>query len=402
MAISNVPGVQINEVMLDPPPIIGVGTSTAGFIGLAPQPNHYVLQAIKITGAEQFTALYVNKDASASDQTKEVSAPVSSPLSRAVYGFFQNGGTACYVVNVGTPPSGKTVSDLVVANLPILAGLHDVSIIAAPGMANAAVYQKLIDQAEALQDRFAILDPPLTTDVTLQQYFPNTTKLTTKPAAGGVRPNDSEYAAFYYPQIRVGPDLPDDPTTIVPVTPVGHIAGVYARVDSTRGVHKAPANEKIRGALGVDQAVSDNDQNVLNPKGVNVLRMFPEGVVIWGGRTLKDDLYRYINVRRLVTYIELSLQEGLRWAVFEPNNLALRQKITRTVRGFLDGVWRDGALFGATADEAYYVRFPFNGNSDEDRAQGKLTVEIGLRATQPAEFIIINIGVLIQAANANA
>jgi len=109
----------------------------------------------------------------------------------------------------------------------------------------------------------------------------------------------------------------------------------------------------------------------------------------------------YINVRRLVNYIEESLQVGLRWAVFEPNNLSLRQLISRSVRGFLDGVWRDGGLFGATADEAYYVRFPEIFNSDENRALGKLTVEIGLRVTYPAEFIIVRIGIILQSAAAS-
>jgi phage tail sheath protein FI len=112
----------------------------------------------------------------------------------------------------------------------------------------------------------------------------------------------------------------------------------------------------------------------------------------------KDTLWRYVNVRRLVTYVEQSLKQGLRWAVFEPNNLALRQQINRAARGFLDGVWRDGALFGATPDEAYYVRFPDIYNRDEDRAQGRLTVEIGLRVSYPAEFIVVRIGLLLQSA----
>jgi phage tail sheath protein FI len=112
-----------------------------------------------------------------------------------------------------------------------------------------------------------------------------------------------------------------------------------------------------------------------------------------------DTTFRYISTRRLTTYVEQSLKVGLRFAVFEPNNLALRQKISRSVRGFLDGVWRDGALFGATADEAYYVRFPDVFNSDADRALGKLTLEIGLRVTFPAEFVIVRIGLLLQNAS---
>ena len=184
------------------------------------------------------------------------------------------------------------------------------------------------------------------------------------------------------------------------VTPVGHIAGVYARVDAGRGVHKAPANEALRGVLGVQQMLTDAHQNQMNPNGVNALRSVAGNVVIWGARTVSTEVdWRYINVRRLVNYIEESLQEGLRWAVFEPNNLTLRKQITRSVNGFLDGVWRDGALFGETAQQAYYVRFPEMFNRDEDRAQGKLTIEIGLRVTYPAEFIIIRIGLLMQDAS---
>jgi phage tail sheath protein FI len=158
----------------------------------------------------------------------------------------------------------------------------------------------------------------------------------------------------------------------------------------------------LLGALGVEDVLNDADQDGLNAVGVNVVRLFPSGPTLWGARTLapaEDTTFRYISTRRLVTYVEQSLKVGLRFAVFEPNTLALRQKIIRSVRGFLDGVWRDGALFGATADEAYYVRFPDVFNSDADRALGKLTLEVGLRVTFPAEFIIVRIGVLLQNAS---
>jgi phage tail sheath protein FI len=171
-------------------------------------------------------------------------------------------------------------------------------------------------------------------------------------------------------------------------------------VDSLRGVHKAPANEVLLAALGVEDLLNDGDQDQLNQDGVDAIRLFAQGPTVFGARTIQnrdaDTTFRYINVRRLVTYVEQSLKVGLRFAIFEPNNLALRQKIARSVRGFLDGVWRDGALFGATADEAYYVRFPDAFNTDDDRALGKLTIEIGLRATYPAEFIIVRIGLILQ------
>lgn len=381
MALDFLPGVRINEVQLAAPPISGVGTSTAGFVGKAPKPGKRPNQAFLITSIDQFLSEYV------------VDATVSTDLSRAVMGFFRNGGTTCYVVNTDDEAAGP-----IVAGLKLLEVLDDVSIIAAPGRTEQAVYDALRNQAEALADRFAILDPKQKVDA--GQWVP-----------GGAGSRDglgnSIFAAFYYPRILVAPDLKDDPKTDDAanppyVPPSGHIAGVYARVDGARGVHKAPANVDLRGVAGVEHKLTDAEQNVVNEQGVNVIRMFDGTPTVWGARTLMvrdaalNTLFRYISTRRLVTYVELSLKRGLRFAVFEPNNLSLRQTITRSARGFLDGVWRDGALFGATADEAYYVRFPELFNRDEDRAAGKLTVEIGLRATFPAEFIILRIGLILQ------
>ncbi len=371
----NTPGVQINEVRLGAPPIAGVGTSTAAFVGAGPKSGQFTSTARLVTSPDQFTADYI-KDAT-----------LSTDLSRAVLGFFANGGTLCYVVNTDS----TTPADIV-KGLKLVEVIDEVRVIAAPGQTDSTVYQELEDQAGRTGDRFALLDPPAKVD--------DLTKLT---KGGSSRPPDSMYAAFYYPRIMVGPLLTGDSATPVAVTPIGHVAGIYARSDASRGVHKAPASEPVRGSLGVEHALTDADQNALNNDGVDLLRVLSGGTMVWGARTLlandaPDLTYRYINVRRLVNYVEGSLKSGLRWAVFEPNNLALRQQITRSVRGFLDGVWRDGGLFGATADEAYYVRFPDIYNSDTDRALGKLTVEIGLRVTYPAEFIIVRIGVITQSA----
>jgi phage tail sheath protein FI len=377
----NVPGVKIREVRLVGPPIAGVGTSTPGFVGKAPtttqQADRFKDVVRLLTSPDQFFKDYIYlKDTTDPDATD------STALSQAVLGYFQNGGGPCYVVNVG---AGDVVAGI--ARLE----RADVQIIAAPGNTTTLVYNALIDQAQALKDRFAILDSPAKTAIA--DLLKN----------GGKRPKDSQgWAAFYYPQITVPPVLKNDFTTAANnlVAPTGHIAGVYARVDSLRGVHKAPANEVLLGALGVEDVLNDGDQDQLNLDGVNAIRLFSQGPTVWGARTLQDrdadKTFRYINVRRLVTYIEQSLKVGLRFAVFEPNTLALRQQITRSVRGFLDGVWRDGALFGATADDAYYVRFPDAFNTDDDRALGRLTIEIGLRATYPAEFIIVRIGLILQ------
>jgi uncharacterized protein len=391
---TNLPGVRIQEVRLGAPPIAGVGTSTAGFVGKAPTvgppPARFKNVLHLVTSADQFINEYLKDPAAPEDATK--GAQDSTNLSFAVLGFFQNGGTECYVVNTDS----DTPADIV-AGIKLLETREEIDIIAAPGMTDVTVYQALEDQAKSTGNRFAILDPP-----------PKVAALTELTKGGSKRPKDSIWAAFYYPRIQVSPLLPNDPKDTVKnpifIPPSGHIAGLYARVDGQRGVHKAPANEALSGALGVEDLITDAQQNVLNEDGVDVIRLFSAGPVVWGARTLldkdADKTFRYINIRRLTTFIEQSLRIGLRFAVFEPNNLALRATITRSVRGFLDGVWRDGALFGATADEAYYVRFPEPFNTDAERALGKLTIEIGIRVSFPAEFIIIRIGLLDRAANA--
>jgi len=390
----NTPGVQINEVRLIAPPIQGASTSVAGFVGAAPKAGRFTNTARLLTSADQFSANYILADPTVAGDT---GATRSSPLSRAVLGFFANGGTQCYVVNVDSADP-----QAVIAGLKHLETIHDVSILAAPGHTEPTVYQELEDQAFRTGNRVAILDPHAVADITTGGA-PDLTMLSKNQAAGGVRPPDSIYAAYYYPRIVVGPEpgLRDDPA-LEAVTPSGYIAGIYANVDGTRGVHKAPANQVVLGAVDVEHRLLDADQNALNVDGVNLLRIFPEGVVVWGARTLQtaasplDTTYRYINVRRLVIYVEESLKAGLRFATFEPNTLALRQQIIRSARAFLDGVWRDGALFGATSNDAYYVRFPDLFNSDADRAAGRLTMEVGLRVTFPAEFIVVRIGIILQ------
>lgn len=424
-ALLNVPGVQIKEVRLGPPLITGVPTSIAGFIGLAPRADQRVAEAVLITSADQFQAIYMLGTPAIPAQA-EVPATVatpfqpavpavaavpdalrSTPLSRAVLGFFANGGSLCWVVNIGAPAAGETEADLIVDGLPLLELVDEVTILVAPGRTEPAVYNELIGQAARRGDRIAILDPPPTATLTpAGSTFPDLARII--PGGANYPPvsPDSIYAAFYYPRVLVGPELVDDPDLPVgeAVTPSGHIAGVYARSDAAKGVHKAPANEPIRGTLGLEQLLTDAQQDVLNPNGVNALRLFggSSTPIVWGARTLQQASapqnadYIYLSTRRLVMYIEESLQDGLRWAVFEPNTLALRQQIARSVRGFLNGVWRDGGLFGETPDQAYYVRFPPLFNTDFDRAAGRLTLEIGLRVTFPAEFIVIRIGVILQ------
>ncbi len=230
----NLPGVRIQEVQLAGPPIIGVGTSTAGFVGVAPLKGQFTMIARLVTSSDQFTNDYINDPGG--DPTKN--ATKSTDLSLAVLGFFQNGGAECYVVNTDSAAPAD-----VVKGLQVLEKQGDVEIIAAPGSTDKTVYDELEAQAQRQADRFAILDSP-----------PKVDDLGKLLEGGANRPQDSIWAAFYYPRIQVGPVLKDDPTDTVNkpiwVAPSGHIAGVYARVDGAKGVHKAPANEVVLGAIG--------------------------------------------------------------------------------------------------------------------------------------------------------
>jgi phage tail sheath protein FI len=177
------------------------------------------------------------------------------------------------------------------------------------------------------------------------------------------------------------------------IPPSGHMAGIWARSDGERGVHKAPANEVIRGALGLELSLTHNEQGVLNPVGLNCIRIFPgRGIRVWGARTLSSDpAWRYLNVRRLFNYVEKSLYNGTQWVVFEPNDMALWERVKRDISAFLKLVWMQGALFGASPAEAFYVKCDAENNPLASRDVGQLNVEIGIAPVKPAEFVIIKI-----------
>jgi uncharacterized protein len=269
------------------------------------------------------------------------------------------------------------------ASLDLLKPLQDVSIVVVPGVTDTGVQAALVAHCEAQYDRFAILDPMPEADIEgIQNQF-----AMVRSANG--------FGALYYPRITVR-NPATGATELWP--PSGHLAGIYARTDQTRGVHKAPANTNIRGALGVERRLTNEEQGPLNLMGINVLRVFPgQGQpLVWGARTTAGDLdrnWQYVNIRRLFIFLEQSIERGIRWAVFEPNDLALWQKLKRSISEFLTQVWRDGALFGAKADEAFYVRIDEALNPPSTRALGRLYIEVGVVPTYPAEFIVLRIGI---------
>ena len=257
-----------------------------------------------------------------------------------------------------------------------LEDIDEIAICAVPGMWSQTVQSSLIDHCELLRDRFAILDPPDGEDIegigTFRQVF------------------DTQYAALYYPWcITVDPSSGSN----VHVPPSGHLAGIYADTDDTRGVHKAPANVVIRGINlrgGLAADITKREQDVLNPVGINALRFFPGlGERVWGARTLSSDTdWKYINVRRLFIYVEKSIYNGTQWVVFEPNDEQLWALVRQTISAFLTTVWRSGALAGTTPDQAFFVRCDRTTMTQDDLDNGRLICIIGLAPVFPAEFVI--------------
>ncbi|MEU0791146.1 phage tail sheath C-terminal domain-containing protein [Amycolatopsis sp. NPDC005961] len=282
---------------------------------------------------------------------------------------------------------GLTVADFVGADggsgkrtgIVALEDIDEVAICAVPGVWAGTVESALVTHCEQLKDRFAVLDPQDGLDIEGIQAFRE--------------PFDTKYAALYYPWLVVS-----DPSTgqFVEAPPSGHVIGIYARTDTERGVHKAPANAVIRGIRltdGIAQDVTKRHQDLLNPRGINALRFFPGlGQRVWGARTLSSDTsWKYVNVRRLFLFLEESIDEGTQWVVFEPNDEPLWALVRQTVANFLTTVWRTGALAGTTADEAFFVQCDRSTMTDDDIANGRLICVIGVAPVFPAEFVIFRI-----------
>ena len=495
------PGVYVEEVSSGKKPIEGVGTAVAAFVGLAP--GGPVNVPMRISNWSQFARIF-------GDTTTPDNGPFmeGAYLAHSVYGYFQNGGSLCWVVRVGadqngkvaartalpaatdrgvealravaldgagstvdveiseeeTPPEGDPTYKVIVssggqreeypgvslrkgrtyiatkvnaesklikiedtgATLPEvrlapgkyalqvpsaapsevkpsdfegdvakrqgmggLAAIDEITMIAMPDMmqfstnGNGArvkdLQGKMIAHCENAGERMAILDCPA--DLSPQEAYE------WRMNAAGY---DSKMAALYYPWIEVM-----DPLTRRPITipPSGHIAGVWARVDQQRGVHKAPANEVIMGANGLAFQVTHAEQGSLNKNGLNCIRAFPgRGIRIWGARTLSSDPeWRYINVRRLFNFVSESIVSGTQWSVFEPNDPFLWTSLSISVSNFLRNVWRSGALFGATPSEAFYVKCDAETNPPEVVEAGRVVCEIGIAPVKPAEFVVFRL-----------
>jgi phage tail sheath protein FI len=272
-----------------------------------------------------------------------------------------------------------------------LEAIEDITMLCVPDLMSAyqqgaidldqvqAVQSAMITHCELMGDRVAILDaPPGMNAQQIKEWRVDKARY------------DSMYAALYWPWVQ----------TMSPATgqlsfmpPSGHIAGIWGRNDATRGVHKAPANEIVRGAIDLEINITRNEHDLLNPEGINVIRAFPgRGIRVWGARTLSSDpAWRYLNIRRLFNYLEKSILNGTNWVVFEPNDRALWAKIRRTIAAFLVMEWRAGALFGSTPGEAFYVKCDDETNPAEGIDAGQDLCEIGVAPVKPAEFVIFRL-----------
>ena len=253
----------------------------------------------------------------------------------------------------------------------------DVSIMAIPGVTAPEVQAALIAHCENCKSCFAILDVPIdrkkTNDVVEFRDMYDTT-----------------YAAMYHPWLEMFDPLAKRSAYF---PPSGAMAGIYARTDNERGVHKAPANEIVRGCTGLSCNYNEGEQDILNPKGVNLIRAFTgRGIRVWGARTMSSNgLWKYVNVRRLYIYIEESIKANTNWVVFEPNSEVLWGRVTRTIEMFLATCWRSGALAGSTPSEAYFVECGPTTMTQDDIDNGRLICNIGIAAVKPAEFVIFRL-----------
>ncbi|NET04229.1 MAG: phage tail sheath family protein [Symploca sp. SIO2B6] len=413
------PGVYVEEVPPASQPIAGVATSVAGLIGVVadnvkmpPQPGKFQFQIQTnddgtpvlddnnqpvILRDDNGRPLLVLDDSGNPVPELYPVAEANKPhlvtsweefktkfgdfhegnktIAHAVYGFFFNGGSRCYVLRVAAASEITNPAE----ELEKFEAVDEITIVAIPGAISQTQHTAIIAHCAKMADRVAILDGDSAQEPS---------------NISGIRPvgrsKQASYAALYYPWITVF-----DPVTNTPaeVPPSGHLAGIYARNDTTRGVYKAPANEVVVNALNISKQITKAQQDGLNPEGINVIRSFKGTIKVWGARTMDEEggEFRYISTRRYFNFLRESIDDGTQFAVFEPNNLALWQRITRTISDFLLNQWRDGALFGETPQKAFFVKCDGETNPPEVRELGQVVALIGVAIVKPAEFVIFRL-----------
>jgi phage tail sheath protein FI len=364
------PGVYVEEVSFKAHTIEGVSTSTTAFIG----PTLTIPPETDIAAREPLTSfLDFERQYGGLDDLQTEQGPACNYIAHAARVFFDNGGLRLYIA----PVAADALAEDYAAALQALPESAGISVIAAPGYSTRAkaaeIQQALVEHVSQTERfRFAVLDAPPT--ATIDEV------LAARPSI------DSSHAAMYYPWVTTADS--------VQLPPSGFVCGIYARVDTARGVWHAPANETVTGAVGLQAAIHSHEQERLSAQGINSIRSFPSrGILLWGARTMSSDSqWKYVNVRRYFIYLEHSIYVGLQWVVFEPNGEPLWQAVRRTVESFLLTNWSSGALLGNKPEEAFFVRCDRTTMTQNDIDNGHLIVEIGIAPVRPAEFVIIRIG----------
>jgi phage tail sheath protein FI len=286
-----------------------------------------------------------------------------------------------YIGNDDPEPEKRT-------GLHALRNVEEISIVSTPGRTSPTIQNALINHCELMRYRFAVLDGPRPPQDTLSDVQTQRQQF------------DTKYAALYHPWLLIPDPFPSNLAQVAdyPIPSSGHILGIYARTDIERGVHKAPANEVVRGIIGLQRLLNKEQQDILNPYpvNINVIRDFRDnnrGIRVYGGRCITSDSdWKYVNVRRLLIFIEASIDRGLQWVVFEPNAEPLWARVRRSISNFLTLVWRNGGLEGTKVEEAYFVKCDRTTMTQTDIDSGRLIVVVGVAPVKPAEFVIIRIG----------
>jgi phage tail sheath protein FI len=447
------PGVYVEEISSGSNPMTAAPTNIVGFIGQTRSGE--LNKPVMVTSWDQYFNNFIGynivdkvtprgtieKDIDGNPVKVEVPFSKVTDLDWGVYAFFANGGSKCYVVSVKNiednsskieklneelakaeaelekakdkNAAAKKIADIkkdiekesssdddiskeIIGNdggpnkrsgLSCFKDIGEVAILVAPGVTHAGVQQELLSYAEAA-GIFTILDAPKSLDG-LKDYGLSTDL---KGLSGLSAKCASKQSSLYFPWINVYDESSGNDRSIAPS---GAVAGVYARVDDSRGVHKAPANEVVRLATSLTYSLSDTEQESLNMNGINVIRDFSDiGITVWGARTtvsMIDAEWRYINVRRLFNMIEKTLHDNTKWAVFEPNDSKLWGALTRNTKAFLMRLHNSGAFAGASPDQSYYVKCDGSTNPQENIDAGVVTIEIGIAPVKPAEFIVFKI-----------
>ena len=369
-------GVYVETLDIPLRPIAGVSTAVAAFVGVARNGPEDTPTAV--TSWAQFVGVFGPLDA-------------GSFMAPAVQGYFLNGGERCFIVRTASRTVesfiGSSAND---SGLHGLESVDDVTMIAVPDLMGAAgtvqadlvasVQAAMVSLCESRGDRMALLDSPADLSPSDVQQWRTS------------RDHDSSLAALYYPWIEVL-----DPASGMPrfVPPSGHVAGVWARTDAQRGVHAAPTSD-IRGVRAVRSAVSTAEQDQLNPLGINTIRSFTGGEIrVWGARTLSSAVqWRYVPVRRLLSYLEKSILVGTGRAASEPSGSALWSRLRASIQVFLDAEWRNGRLAGARPADAYLVQCDETTHTAEDIAAGTVTCVVGVAPLRPGEFVLFTLSLL--------